>query len=47
MLLIKKSKGDILINDRKTYYESQEYDNLKSWYQIFFIFIRKSKLYLG
>ena len=29
--LIAGSKGDILTNDRKTYYETQEYDNLLKW----------------
>ena len=32
---IKKSHGDILTNDRKSYYEIQEKDNLKGWYNIF------------
>ena len=32
---IKFSQGDILTNDRKTYYETQEKDNLKGWYNIF------------
>ena len=29
--IIAGSKGDILTNDRKTYYETQEYDNLLKW----------------
>lgn len=32
---LKNSKGDILTNDRKTYYESQEYENLQKWYNFF------------
>jgi hypothetical protein len=32
---IKNSHGDILTNDRKSYYEIQENDNLKGWYNIF------------
>jgi hypothetical protein len=32
--LIKHSHGDILTNDRKTYYENQENDSLKGWYTI-------------
>jgi len=32
--LIKYSQGDILTNDRKSYYENQENDNLKGWYSI-------------
>lgn len=38
-LLIKKLKdyrGDILTNDRKTYYETQELDRLKLWYKIWY-----------
>jgi hypothetical protein len=31
---IKNNKGDILTNDRKTYYESQEYENLQKWYNL-------------
>jgi hypothetical protein len=31
---IKNSHGDILTNDRKSYYEIQENDNLKGWYNI-------------
>ena len=33
--LIKYSHGDILTNDRKSFYETQENDNLKGWYSIF------------
>jgi hypothetical protein len=32
---IKFSQGDILTNDRKSFYESQEKDSLKGWYNIF------------
>ena len=32
--LIKHSHGDILTNDRKSYYENQENDSLKGWYTI-------------
>jgi len=42
-LKIKDKHGDILTNDRKTYYETEALDNLKSWYKffliIYFIFI--------
>lgn len=34
---IKNSYGDILTNDRKTYYETQEYNYLKSWYIYFLV----------
>lgn len=29
--MISDSKGDVLTNDRKTYYETQEYDSLQKW----------------
>ena len=29
--IISESKGDVLTNDRKTYYETQEYDSLQKW----------------
>ena len=31
-----ENRNDILTNDRKTYYETQELDRLKSWYKIWF-----------
>ena len=34
---IKYSHGDILTNDRKSYYENQESESLKGWYNIFLI----------
>ena len=34
-VIIRDSKGDMLTNDRKTYYETQEYDSLLQWYKIF------------
>ena len=33
--VIKNMYGDILTQDRKTYYETQEYEVLESWYKIF------------
>jgi hypothetical protein len=33
---IAKSLNDILTNDRKSYYEQDKYDNLKSWNRIWF-----------
>lgn len=36
-LKLKEKYGDILTNDRKTYYESEALDNLKSWYKFFLI----------
>ena len=36
-LKIKEKHGDILTNDRKTYYETEALDNLKSWYKFFLI----------
>jgi hypothetical protein len=35
--IIKYSHGDILTNDRKSYYENQEKDSLKGWYNIFLV----------
>lgn len=35
--IIKNYHGDILTNDRKSYYEIQEKDNLIGWYNIFLI----------
>jgi hypothetical protein len=35
--IIKYSHGDIITNDRKSYYENQEKDNLKGWYNILLI----------
>ena len=32
---IRDSYSDVLTNDRKTYYEIQEYDSLKWWYTLF------------
>jgi hypothetical protein len=32
---LKESHGDILTNDRKTYYESEALDNLNLWYRFF------------
>ena len=32
-----KSHGDILTNDRKTYYEVEEYEYLHSWYRFYLI----------
>jgi hypothetical protein len=34
---IKYSHGDILTNDRKSFYENQESESLKGWYTIFFV----------
>ena len=34
---IKGQHGDVLTNDRKTYYETEALDNLKLWYTFFFI----------
>ena len=36
--IIKNMYGDILTQDRKTYYETQEYEALESWYKIFLSF---------
>jgi len=36
--LILSSHGDVLTNDRKTYYETQELENLQSWQNVFFFF---------
>lgn len=36
--LIRDSKGDMLTNDRKSYYEIQEYDNLLKWNSRFMYF---------
>ena len=33
--IIQDSHGDVLTNDRKTYYETQEYDSLDWWYNFF------------
>ena len=33
--IIRDSHGDVLTNDRKTYYETQEYDSLDWWYNFF------------
>lgn len=33
---LKDYRGDILTNDRKTYYETQELDRLKLWYKIWY-----------
>jgi hypothetical protein len=33
---VKGTKGDILTNQRKTYYENEEIYHLKKWYNIFF-----------
>jgi hypothetical protein len=35
--VIKYSHSDILTNDRKSYYENQEKNNLKGWYNIFYV----------
>lgn len=32
---LKDSRGDILTNDRKTYYETEAFNKLKSWYTFF------------
>lgn len=37
MLELKEKHGDILTNDRKTYYETEALDNLKLWYRFFLI----------
>ena len=34
---IKYSHGDILTNDRKSFYENQESESLKGWYNVFLI----------
>lgn len=43
MLKLKDNRGDILTNDRKSYYATQELDRLelwyKIWYRIFYIFV--------
>ena len=31
---IKKGNGDVLTNDRKTFYEKQQYDNILQWYKL-------------
>ena len=31
---IKKDHGDVLTNDRKTFYEKQQYDNIVQWYRL-------------
>lgn len=36
-LMLRNNQGDILTNDRKTYYEVQELERLKSWYKIWLI----------
>ena len=36
-LVIKNAKSDLITNDRKTFYETQEIDNLKGWYNILYI----------
>ncbi len=36
MKKLKDYRGDILTNDRKTYYETQELDRLKLWYKIWY-----------
>ena len=36
--LIMTSHGDVLTNDRKTYYETQELENLQGWQNVFFFF---------
>lgn len=36
--LIRDSRGDMLTNDRKSYYEIQEYDNLVTWNSRFLYF---------
>lgn len=36
-LSIQSTKSDLITNDRKTYYEAQEIDNLKYWYNILYI----------
>jgi hypothetical protein len=33
---IKNHHADVLTNDRKTYYETEALDELKSWYTLFF-----------
>ena len=35
--VIKRSYGDVLTKDRKSYYETQELDGLKNWYTVFLI----------
>ena len=35
-LMLKNNYGDILTNDRKTYYETQELERLELWYKIWF-----------
>ena len=35
-LMMKDNYGDILTNDRKTYYETQELERLKLWYKIWY-----------
>jgi len=37
MLKLKEKHGDILTNDRKTYYETEALENLKSWHKFFLI----------
>ena len=36
-LAIKNSHGDVLTNDRKTYYQTEAIDNVKLWYKFLFI----------
>jgi len=36
--LILSSHGDVLTNDRKTYYENQEFENLQGWQNFFMFF---------
>ena len=35
--LIKASHGDVLTNDRKTYYQTEAIDNVKMWHKFLFI----------
>ena len=35
VLLLRESQGDILTNDRKTYYETDALNNLTFWYRLF------------
>ena len=35
-LMLRDNRGDILTNDRKTYYEIQELERLESWHKIWF-----------
>ena len=36
MLKLKDNRGDILTNDRKSYYATQELDRLELWYKIWY-----------